>query len=128
MPRRKRSEKETAEAVPVPPADGYASALPKWRKVVKSRDDVSEFLKKMGYPDLSYRLKKLDSPVRADKGQVYPRCNYCINPAGVLVNPEVLVRDREIICLHKEGVPAIEIAARLNVAPEPSKLRSCAHI
>ena len=36
---------------------------------------------------------------------------------------EVAVEDRDIIELHKEGVPAIEIAALLDVAPELVRYR-----
>ena len=39
-------------------------------------------------------------------------CNFCVDP------DKVTVEDSEILRLHKEGLPAIEIAARLNVAPE----------
>lgn len=42
---------------------------------------------------------------------MYSECNYC-------VNPNALAQDPEILRLHKEGMPAVEIAARLNVAPE----------
>ena len=52
-----------------------------------------------------------------EKKELYrAQCNYCINP-------DALVEDREILRLHKEGVPAVEIAARFNVAPELIRYR-----
>jgi len=46
------------------------------------------------------------------------QCNYC-------VNPDALVEDREILRLHKEGVPAVEIAARLNVTLTSTSITIC---
>ena len=54
---------------------------------------------------------------KAERKELYrAECNYC-------VNPDASVEDKEILRLQKERVPAIEIAARLNVAPELVRYR-----
>lgn len=54
---------------------------------------------------------------KAERKELYrAQCNYC-------VNPDTSVEDREVLRLHKEGMPAVEIAARLNAAPELIRYR-----
>ena len=46
---------------------------------------------------------------KAERKELYRvQCSYCINP-------DTPVEDKEILALHKERIPAVEIAARLNV-------------
>lgn len=44
-------------------------------------------------------------------------CDFCVN------SDKVIAENREILRLHKEGLAATEIAARLNVAPELVRYR-----
>lgn len=59
-------------------------------------------------------IRKLSKRERLDLYRAH--CNSC-------VNPNALVEDLEILRLHKEGIPAVEIGARLNVAPELVRYR-----
>ena len=54
---------------------------------------------------------------KAERKELYrAQCSYC-------VNPDTSVEDKEILALHKERIPAVEIAARLNVPPELVRYR-----
>lgn len=54
---------------------------------------------------------------KAERKELYrAQCSYCVNPG-------TLVEDKEILALHKERIPAVEIAARLNVPPELVRYR-----